>query len=486
MMMSKLSNRDKEDKSNVLQLTTQIYTEFYRDNVESASTDMEQKSLKTLYDTANCLNFGDLLDGSNQKYSRIGIVNYAAFRRVKEDSESMKQELIYRVDKIGDRYRLVAGKYCGYIGLPYKYKRKFLQIKIDCGYSERFFKRILDFCCGIYVNDSPIGGKKAEQSIYSLLVQYMFLVSLRKAVNNGLPKKYAIKRERGYDVKGNVDIESYVNLDLSAFDKKITSARSERVEIQSIVDVLYFALCCCDMENSVLPNLRKYRHYLHGLYSGVKPSANTIRKALSEPVLKSNLYVSFRQPLFYAEIIIKHNNLGMKNDSIQSSGFLVDASFLWETYLYNLLRLHFPDWNIDAQTKISVYHDMFYAKNNYPDIVMTNKATGKIVVLDAKFKKMKFKNDDVDMEDLKQIHFYSYYYSVKYPGKLVGLALVYPECEKIDSENRTYTGLFGDLKEKVKFGVFTIRDCGNDENKKMTDNERSFVNNLKKAFMEDL
>lgn len=478
LMMSKSDN--KKVKNKVL-LTSQIYTEFYPDDVKTDKIECAyyQKALKTVYENTNRIIFGDLTDGSNPTYSRVGVVNYDVFRRVKEDSESVKRELIYRVDKAGDRYRLVAGKYCGYIGLKEKCGKKNIQIKIECGFSDRFFKRILDFCCGIYVNDSPIGGAKTERSIYSLLVQYMFLVSLRKTINKGLPKKYAVQRERGYDIKGNVDIETYVNSDLLAFDKKITSARSERVEIQPIIDVLYFALRCCNTENSILPNLRKYQNYLHGLYSGIKPSEKTIRKALSEPILKSSLYSQFKQPLTYAEILIKHNNIGAGNNSIQSSGFLVDASFLWETYLYNLLRMHFPDWNIDAQAKIGVYQDRFYAKNNYPDIVMTEKTTGRIIILDAKFKRMKFDNKDVDIEDLRQIHFYSYYYSVKYPNKLVGAALIYPDSCNENNSRENVCGLFDSPDQEVKFGIFTIHDCGNDKNKKMADSESHFIDELK-------
>lgn len=481
--MSKSGNQKKED-SNGLQLTTSIYTEFYLDHGKDNLPPKEQKVLKILYEKADCFNFGDLINGVGLKYSRIGIVDYSVFRRVKEDSESVKQELIYKVEKIGDKYGLVAGKYCGYIVLPYTYYNNPIQIKIDCGYSDRFFKRILDFCCGLYVNDSPIGGDKTDKSIYSLLVQYMFLISLRKTINNGLPKKYTVRRERGYDIKGNVDIESYINSDLSAFDKKITSVQSERVEIQPIVDVLYFALRCCNTENSILPNLRKYQNYLHGLYSGIKPSVKNIRKALSEPILKSSLYAQFKQPLTYADIIIKHNNIGVGSKSVQSSGFLVDASFLWETYLYNLLRMYFPDWNIDAQAQISVYgkEGVFYAKNNYPDIVMTK--DDKIVILDAKFKRMTFNRDDVDMGDFRQIHFYAYYYSVKNPDKQIYSALVYPAKDFCKEKSCRFGGEYG---KGTRFNVLTIEDPGDkglNEKDSMLNSERKFINEIKELIDE--
>lgn len=478
-----MKNENNQERTVVLQ--TKVFSELYLDAEDKFEND--QDVVKSLYDNKSCLYFSDIKNDGDYKHSLIGIVDYKTFRRKPENDESAKRELIYRVDKTDDKYSVVAGKYCGLFSFPFEYKQKYahkgvpVQLKISCGYSDRFFKRILDFCCGIYVNDNPFGGEKATESIYSLLVQYMFLVSLRKTINDGLPKKYVVNRERGYGVKGNVDIESYINSDLQSFDKKLTSVFSERKEIRSIADVLYFALTRCKVSNGVLPNLVVYRNYLHGLYSGVKPSRNTIRKALSEPILKNSMYSSFRLPLKYAEILINHNNITSGN-SAQSSGFLVDASFLWEMYLYNLLRLHFPEWSIDSQAQISVYGEegVFYAKNNYPDIVMTK--DDKIVILDAKFKRMTFSRDDVDMGDFRQIHFYAYYYSVKNPDKQIYSALVYPTKGHCDGETSKSCRFGGEYGKGTRFNVLTIEDPGDkglNEKDLMLNSERKFIANLR-------
>ena len=473
---------DQQADKNVIK--TKVFTELYTNDKD---TNDQAKVGKLYKDEKNrCLYFGDITQNGDLKHSLIGIVDYNTFRRNKEESDSVKHELIYRVDKTDDKYSVVAGKYCGFLSLPFTYYNKPVQLEISCGYSDRFFKRILDFCCGIYVNDNPFGGGKVTESIYSLLVQYMFFVSLRKTINNGLPKKYVINRERGYGVKGNVDVESYINSDLQSFDKKLTSVFSERKEIQSIADVLYFALTCCKVNNDVLPNLVVYRNYLHGLYSGVRPSKNTIRKALSEPILKNSMYSSFRLPLKYAEILINHDNITSGN-STQSSGFLVDAAFLWEMYLYNLLRLNFPEWSIDSQAQISVYgeENVFYAKNNYPDIVMTK--DDKIVILDAKFKRMTFSRNDVDMDDFRQIHFYAYYYSVKNPDKKIYSALVYPTTEKRDDNIVKGHKFGGESGTGTRFNVLTIEDPGDkglNEKDLMLNSEKDFIEDLKKLIDE--
>lgn len=478
-----MKNENNQERTVVLQ--TKVFSELYLDSKDKFEND--QDVVKSLYDNKSCLYFSDIKNDGDYKHSLIGIVDYKTFRRKPENDESVKRELIYRVDKADDKYSVVAGKYCGLLSFPFEYNKKYarkgvpVQLEISCGYSDRFFKRILDFCCGIYVNDNPFGGRKVTESIYSLLVQYMFLVSLRKTINNGLPKKYVVNRERGYGVKGNVDVESYINSDLQSFDKKITSVFSERKEIRLIADVLYFALTCCKVSNGVLPNLVVYRNYLHGLYSGMRPSKNTIRKALSESILKNSMYSSFRLPLKYAEILINHDNITSGN-SAQSSGFLVDASFLWEMYLYNLLRLHFPEWSIDSQAQISVYGEegVFYAKNNYPDIVMTK--DDKIVILDAKFKRMTFSRDDVDMGDFRQIHFYAYYYSVKNPDKQIYSALVYPTKGHCDGKTSKSCRFGGEYGKGTRFNVLTIEDPGDkgvNEKDLMLSSERKFIANLR-------
>ena len=480
------SNVDKKTETDIIR--TSVFSELCTVLVSSGN---DKELLGSLYTATPCLYLGDIQKDNNLKHSLIGIVDYKTFRRKSDNDASAKRELIFRVDKTDDKYSIVAGKYCGFLSIPVKGNRcKPVQLEISCGYSDRFFKRILDFCCGIYVNDNPFGGEKAIRSIYSLLVQYMFLVSLRKTINNGLPKKYVINKGRGYGVKGNVDIESYINSDLQSFDKKLTNVFSERKEIQSIADVLYFALTCCKVSNDVLPNLVVYRNYLHGLYSGVKPSRSIIRKALSEPKLKNSMYSSFRLPLKYAEILINHDNITSGN-STQSSGFLVDASFLWEMYLYNLLRLHFHEWSIDSQAQISVYgeENVFYAKNNYPDIVMTK--DNKIVILDAKFKKMTFSRDDVDMDDFRQIHFYAYYYSVKNPDKKIYSALVYPVHSDITGRNDRVEGykFGGESGTGTKFNVLTIKDPGDkkpSENDLMLNSEKKFIEALKKLIGESI
>lgn len=99
-----------------------------------------------------------------------------------------------------------------------------------------------------------------------------------------------------------------------------------------------------------------------------------------------------------------------KTDKNQISGFLIDASELWEVYLEKLLAQHLPDWDICGQDIMPIYPGSFFARNFYPDLVLKKKGANEYAVFDAKFKRMTGRGGDVDQEDLHQIHTYASYY----------------------------------------------------------------------------
>ena len=74
-----------------------------------------------------------------ERYSHIAIANYRDFSRIDED------RLIYIVNSINGAYYISTGLYCGVVNLG----ENLPQLEIRTGYSDNFFKRILNFCCGL-------------------------------------------------------------------------------------------------------------------------------------------------------------------------------------------------------------------------------------------------------------------------------------------------------------------------------------------------
>lgn len=147
------------------------------------------------------------------------------------------------------------------------------------------------------------------------------------------------------------------------------------------------------------------------------------------------MYAEFKKTLKYAEVVLhKHDMLETESEnSMGISGYLMDVSSLWEAYLAALLRSNFPDWNVKTQEELSLYKGSFFARHNYPDIVMEK--DGEYVILDAKFKHMRLEGNDVDRANLFQINSYAGYYNLKYPGKVKLCGLIYPLSKNIQEEN---------------------------------------------------
>ena len=454
-------------KSEELALTTCIYTCFFpfekAHNILLNKTFNEEivgprkrSSITKAIDGLEKEELEIFLKDSQKSFQRVSISKYSNARREEDEND-----LICRVvvDPKTTEKTIVAGKYCGTISFS-----KGLKLTIETGYSAAFLQRIINFCCGIYLDTTPsISQNTIKDSVYSLLVQYMFLVSLRKVIASGLPRKYCNKRVSGYSVKGNVDIERFINFDIISGDKKVSSVFNEQLEIQEIVDTIYFALTKCNFneQNSFLPKLKKYRNQLKNLYSGKRPSSKVIKSAINSKKLNNSLYADYKLPLRYAKILIEASDINYADSSQRSvSGFLVDATLLWEMYLSALIQINFPDWDVESQAEINFYKGTIFEKTNHPDIVMTNKYNGNVFLLDAKFKTMNFDKKDIDNDDIQQVHSYSYFYHLKYKEKFLGAALVYPSKQdiRVALKGDSFANMFDSKESNQVFGILTIKD----------------------------
>ena len=299
------------------QLATVINTQFFdhalsRQRLLEKSIDFDgndkaakiDKECKRIFDSG----LGTAFLPDDSRFFHIAFSDYYTFRRKEEQNA-----LVYRVDNYHGEYTIETGLYCGVIN----FGDKLPQLEIQTGYSDLFFRRILNFCCGIYADTNVSSNSTESESIYSLLIQYLFLVSLRKVIGKAIPKKYVELRDRGYEIKGNIDVEEYIRSDLLSFDKKITYKYSKRLEIQSIIDVLYTALNCCQISSSEgMPNLLAFREHIKNLYSGVRPSKVVVNNILKEKCLSNRLYADFIKPLEYARVLIKHNDLSRAENDL--------------------------------------------------------------------------------------------------------------------------------------------------------------------------
>jgi 5-methylcytosine-specific restriction endonuclease McrBC regulatory subunit McrC len=165
-----------------------------------------------------------------------------------------------------------------------------------------------------------------------------------------------------------------------------------------------------------------------------------IQNALNHKSIRNSLYAKYKPVLKSAESIIK-NASNSKTGATASISFIFDVSLLWESYLYNLLKNKFKtdDCEVLHEDSLSTYKDSFFERHMYPDI--TIKKDGKVLVLDAKSKRMNMRkggnvSGGVKRDDFYQIHTYMSYYNNQ--KNLIGGGLLYPITKELN-RNEAYS-----------------------------------------------
>jgi 5-methylcytosine-specific restriction endonuclease McrBC regulatory subunit McrC len=106
---------------------------------------------------------------------------------------------------------------------------------------------------------------------------------------------------------------------------------------------------------------------------------------------------------------------------------------------------------------------------------MKHKTSGKIIALDAKFKKMEIQNKDIDRTDLHQIHSYSGYYH----KDLIASGLIYPLSKQLNIDKSHSDTLYGNNNNDVRFIVDGVFVYENQTMEDLIENENIFVNRMK-------
>jgi len=360
---------------------------------------------------------------------QIRIFNFKRKRFFEPDEKRLILKL-YSKEKLEQEkeYIVQTGLYAGVLFY------KGCKINITTKYGDAFLKRMLNFVNDIYVDNENVKAKKDEtENQFLFIIAYLFIQSLEKAAVLGLPQQYKTQQVRSHKVRGSIDFNDYLKRDIP-FQGKLTSTFRDRMYVQEIVDVLYLALRKLERLfgkeiHSRLPGLSQL---LKQQYSGRFANYQTIQKAKTHQAINNPLYRGFKKVLEYAEIILLDKDLIPDNDKQQmaTTGYLFDIAELYELYLEKLLSRNFSEWSVSGQEEVRIYQQQFYSRPIFPDLVMKHRTSGKVVVFDAKFKKMQMLNEDVDRADLHQIHSYSGYYR----NNLIASGLIYPLSKEINTE----------------------------------------------------
>lgn len=426
----------------------------------------DKKHLQRLFSSVYEIRFKDKKDNH---------INISKFRkRVFEPDEERLILKLYSKEKLEQEkeYIVQTGLYAGVLFY------KGCQINITTKYGDAFLKRMLNFVNDIYVDNEQVKAKKDEtENQFWFIIAYLFIQSLEKAAVLGLPQQYKKHQERSHKVRGSIEFNDFLKRDVP-FQGKLTSTFRELMYVQEIADVLYLALRKLERRfgNEIHSRLLGLNQLLKQHYSGRFASYETIQKAKTHQSINNPMYSGFKKVLEYAEIILLDKDLMPDNDKqqITTTGYLFDIAELYELYLEKLLSRNFTEWTVSGQEEIPIYQQQFFRRSMFPDLVMRHNSSGKVVVFDAKFKKMEIQNKDVERADLHQIHSYSAYYR----KDLIASGLIYPLSKEINTEKTHSASIFGNGENEINFIVDGIYVSENHSMKELIKSEEAFLSRI--------
>jgi len=445
-------------------------------NIDNEFEPKSQKALAKLIRG----DYSSLIIDNAEGFTNYGYqnINTISFRKFSNFSEP---RTIYEVRKAKGQYYLNTGLYIGFINV------NDIRIEINTGYSDSFLKRMLNVANNIFFDSSFQENVKENQTedLLSAILEYLFLSSFKTAFAMGLPSHYKHFEEKGLNVKGNLDVKKYILKDMAMGGYQVPYSYNQRICSQGIIDVLYLAMKCLDVSNEKRSwldgDFAKYYRHLKQLYSGKVVSRNAIRRIGKDKSLNNPMYSKYKRVLKYARYILEFRGIIYEdeNEKTRAPGFLLDISELWEIYLAKIISNRFTGYKVSSQIELPLYKDAFFARSNQPDIVMESEDS--IVILDAKFKKMNFKNSDVDRNDLHQIHSYAGYYITEAKKAVKLCALIYPTADDgITGTKQISTSLFGIQNASTKFSIGYIKIGKTYQ--EMIENENAFLDRLCKEI----
>lgn len=406
-----------------------------------------------------------------EQLKQVKILKFKSKRIFEQDEERLILKL-YSKEKTEKEYYIQTGLYAGVLF------HKGCRINITTRYGDTFLKRMLNFVNDIYVDNEQIQAKKDEtENQFLFIIAHLFIQSLEKAVVLGLPQQYQKQQERSQKVRGSINFNDYLKRDIP-FQGKLTTTFRERIYVQEIVDILYLALRKLEsvFGKEIHSRLLGLGQLLKQQYSGCFVNYETIQKAKRHQSIYNPMYRGFKKVLEYAEIILLNKDL-MPDDEKQNlttSGYLFDIAELYEIYLEKLLSKNFPEWFVSGQVELPIYQKQFYHRSFFPDLIMKHKTSGKIIVLDAKFKRIEMQNRDVDRADLHQIHSYSGYYK----NELIASGLIYPLSKKLNLDKSHSNSLYGNDNNNIGFIVDGIYVDENQTMDSLIESENRFVKRM--------
>ena len=364
-------------------------------------------------------------------------------------------------DELG-KVKLTTGNLMGFIGIgntQLRISSRFSQDDDNDFFMHYLLQRVFSINLFDYKYTSGANGE------LDLLI-FSFPLLLKKALAQGLYKQYKTFNRNDADVKGVVDVNRHIQLNIP-FGGKISYKSRERTFDNSLTELIRHTIEYIKTKplgNEVLNCDLETKDCVQEIITATTSyNLRNREKIISENLVPINhpYYTAYKPLQKLCLAILRHKKIGYGYSKNKVYGILFDGAWLWEEYLATILKTcgFIHPRNKSGTGAISVYS----GNPRYPDFYKGQQIKTKFseldivenFVLDAKYKHLDNHKPESDefsgyfsRDDLHQLITYMYIM----PAKNAGLIYPYDKDDKrnanelVASSPRTIFGYEGTVR----------------------------------------
>lgn len=411
---------------------------------------------------------GKILNKNLDELRKEGIF---VFPESEDDIEGLSKE-----QKVleGSKGSYKTGNVMGFLGLGEE--RLFIGSRFDEGDKDHFLSYMLTKILGFPSLFSLHVGEENDK-LYRMLL-FMFPFYLKEAMRKGLYKQYIRHEYNDFNVKGNIDITRHIKKN-TPFLGKIAYSQREYSHDNGLTQLIRHTIEYIKGKQGGRSILSEAKDEVRLIIEAtpnyrIQDRAKVISDNVKDPI-RHAYYKEYRELQRLCLMILRQRKHGLGLGKRQILGVLFDGSWLWEEYVFSLVRDHFYHPN---NRKGEGRQYLFGGPNGpiYPDFI--GRGPSNRIIGDAKYKPF----ENINGKDYLQLLAYMFRFDSK------NGYYFYPEHEQTTKEEFflnqgiSYEGKVSprnDIKV-IKLGLGIPQRASNQQDfaSQMESSESSFLSNF--------
>ena len=351
------------------------------------------------------------------------------------------------------------------------------KITIKPRFGEKFLFRMLEEIFNIKISKSASDTSKNNDWLHYIkrIIAFIWLQKLANANLHGLPKIHIKNEHKGSVIRGRLDIRKSTK-SLHSSNEVVSVFREKQID-PTIAQIIFQAnqILKTDFDIGKINIPDAAKEAINQVNSVVK-NIKHISESDYNNIRYKDVYLSWKPLVDLSWDIIKRKHFSLKQDKSKNGfGFFIDMAEVWEQYLRTILKKNLLPlgWYYKNEKQIA-YKGYFFQRELIPDLIFQK--DNKIVVWDAKYKRMKGRYFDVDRSDFFQIHTYIQYQLNHKEVKSGGL--LYPISTEPNFDDYLSPYLINEFGFKMNFKIDGIQLSEKEEEQNHIKAEKDFINRI--------